>query len=399
MASDLWLYFVAVLAVILLPGMDMAYVLASSLSAGRRGAMASVLGIASAGAIHVCVGATGIAAIMAVFPKLYHLMLAIGTLYLVWIGWNIYRSADAQMPPAQALHVSNGTIYRRAVMTCMLNPKAYAFTLAIFPAFVHSDVRSVLAQTMALALITVATQIVVYGSVAALAVRSSRFMRARHKTISRTMGALLIGAAVLTATQAWSASAQEASKSLNFNQRGETANMRSTLPIINANEKPGRGDFDFEVGDWQVENRRIVKPMQEGSPWETFTAIVHMEKLPGGIGNFDTFVSPAWRPNWMGMALRAFNGETGLWSIFLLNSKTGGIVGPVGHLDVPVVGKFVNGTGVFEGDDQIDGIPFRCRYTWSDTLTDHPRWQQDFSFDGGKTWKPNWYMVYTRIRK
>ncbi|MEP7156542.1 MAG: LysE family translocator [Betaproteobacteria bacterium] len=398
MALDLWLYFLAVLAVILLPGMDMAYVLASSVSGGRRGAVASVLGIASGGAIHVAVGATGIAAVIAVFPGLYHLILSIGTLYLVWIGWNIYRSADAPMPLEESVPVSSAIIYRRAVTTCLLNPKAYAFTLAIFPAFVHSDVRSMVAQTLALGMITAATQIVVYGSVAALAVRSRQFMNARRKTISRTMGALLIGAAMLTGTQAWSVSAQEPSKSISIN-KGEITSMTTKMQISNANEKPGRNGFDFEVGDWHVENRRIVKPMQEGSPWETFTSTVHMEKLPGGIGNFDTFVAPEWRPNWMGMAIRVFNGETGLWSIFLLNSKTGGIVGPVGHLDVPVVGKFVNGTGVFEGDDNWDGVAFRCRYTWSDTLTDHPKWQQDFSFDGGKTWKPNWYMVYTRIRK
>lgn len=35
MAPDLWLYFLTVLAVILLPGMDMAYVMASSLSAAH----------------------------------------------------------------------------------------------------------------------------------------------------------------------------------------------------------------------------------------------------------------------------------------------------------------------------------------------------------------------------
>ena len=37
MAPDLWIYFLAVLAVVLLPGMDMAFVMASSLAGGRRG--------------------------------------------------------------------------------------------------------------------------------------------------------------------------------------------------------------------------------------------------------------------------------------------------------------------------------------------------------------------------
>ncbi|MBP8225298.1 MAG: LysE family transporter [Acidovorax sp.] len=132
MAPDLWLYFLAVLAVILLPGMDMAYVMASSLSGGRRGA-----------------------------------------------------------------------VYWRAVTTCLLNPKAYAFMLALFPAFLHSNGRSLVMQVLALGMITAATQIVVYGTVAALAVRARDLIRARQSLIARTMGGLLIVSALLTATRAW----------------------------------------------------------------------------------------------------------------------------------------------------------------------------------------------------
>lgn len=199
MAPDLWLYFLAVLAVILLPGMDMAYVMASSLSAGRRGAISSVLGIASGGAIHVVVGATGMAALMLVFPELFRVMLVIGTLYLLWIGWGIWQSADAA-PSGEAVALpSPGAIYGRAVTTCLLNPKAYAFTFALFPAFVRSDTRSLLAQTAAMALITVGTQILVYGTVAALAVRTRDVIRARQSLIARTMGGLLMASALLTA--------------------------------------------------------------------------------------------------------------------------------------------------------------------------------------------------------
>ncbi len=205
MAPDLWLYFLAVLAVILLPGMDMAYVMASSLSGGRRGAVSSVLGIASGGAIHVAVGATGMAALMLVVPELFRAMLLLGTLYLLWIGWSIWRSADdaPSSSPSAVAPPSGAAIYRRAVTTCLLNPKAYAFTLALFPAFVHSDTRSLVAQTLTLGLITVGTQIVVYGTVAALAVRARDLIRARQSLIARTMGGMLIVSALLTATRAW----------------------------------------------------------------------------------------------------------------------------------------------------------------------------------------------------
>jgi len=206
MGSDLWLYFLAVLAVIVLPGMDMAYVLASSVSAGRRGAVASVLGIASGGAIHVVVGATGMAALMVAFPPLFRVMLLVGTLYLLWVGWGIFRSADAAASSqhAQTVATSSRAIYRRAVTTCLLNPKAYAFTFALFPAFIPHDAAALPARTLALCLITVATQVAVYGAVATLAVRVRRWIQESQAAMARAMGLLLMACALLTAALAWS---------------------------------------------------------------------------------------------------------------------------------------------------------------------------------------------------
>jgi hypothetical protein len=68
-------------------------------------------------------------------------------------------------------------------------------------AFVRSDTPSLVAQTLALGLITVGTQIVVYGTVAALAVRARDPIRARQSLIARTMGGMLIVSALLTATR------------------------------------------------------------------------------------------------------------------------------------------------------------------------------------------------------
>jgi threonine/homoserine/homoserine lactone efflux protein len=401
MTPDLWWYFLAVLAVILLPGMDMAYLLASSVSSGRRGAISAVFGIATGGLIHVVVGATGLAALMVVFPQLFHALLILGTLYLLWVGWSIFRSADSADMQTESPAIAGGAIYRRAVTTCLLNPKAYAFMFAIFPAFVRSDARSLIAQTVALALITVGTQIAVYGAVAALAVQSREYMKARQRTIARAMGAMLIAAALATATQAWSAPEEKtpaAKASDATDRKGEMMTKPTPAKPLDT-EKKGRDDFDFLVGDWQTVQTRSIKPLQDDAPWETFDATIHMEKLPGNLGNIDAMLAPLWRPNWTGVAIRIFNGETGLWSIYWLAGKTGGIDSATGQLTVPVVGKFENGIGNFYSDEVIEGTALKVRYTWTRVDADQVKWQQAFSFDGGKTWKVNWRMTGTRMKK
>lgn len=159
----------------------------------------------------------------------------------------------------------------------------------------------------------------------------------------------------------------------------------------------GALDFDFLVGDWIIDNRRLTLPFSGSNEWETFQARQTNQRLPGGIGNYDDFVSDTWRPGFVGMSLRIFNPVTRLWSIYWLNNKNGGIDSHSGALTPPVVGQFRDGTGVFEGQDDFNGQPILVRYTWSHITPVSARWQQAFSQDGGKNWETNWVMEMTRF--
>lgn len=160
----------------------------------------------------------------------------------------------------------------------------------------------------------------------------------------------------------------------------------------------GARDFDFLMGHWHVNNRRLPKALSGGDEWETFTATQHAQKLPANIGNFDDFVPQGWRPGFVGMSLRVFNPTTGLWSIYWLNNRDGGIDAATGALTPPVVGKFQDGVGVFEANDDYKGQAIRVRYTWSHITANSARWEQAFSPDGGATWEVNWVMQLTRKR-
>ncbi len=162
--------------------------------------------------------------------------------------------------------------------------------------------------------------------------------------------------------------------------------------------RDGIHDFDFLLGHWHVENRRLRKRLQDNHEWETFDAIQHNQALPAGIGNYDDFVADNWRPGFVGMSLRLFNPQTGLWSIYWLDNQSAGL-NASGSLLPPVVGRFENGLGVFECEDELDGKPIRVRYTWSDIRPDSARWEQAMSPDQGKTWEMNWRMLFQRATR
>jgi hypothetical protein len=145
-------------------------------------------------------------------------------------------------------------------------------------------------------------------------------------------------------------------------------------------------DFDFLAGEWTVVNRRLRKALADSTEWYEFPATLSFRHMIGGIANVDELLAPEQGMN--GLTLRTFDIERQEWSIFWVNQKNG-------RMDVPVVGRFVDGVGAFIGPDVFEGTPITVRYLW-DTTGPAPHWEQAFSTDGGETWETNWTSDFTR---
>lgn len=157
-------------------------------------------------------------------------------------------------------------------------------------------------------------------------------------------------------------------------------------------------DFDFLVGTWTTQQRRLKRRLQGCQDWETFEATSTVQRLPGGMANFDTLVAETWRPGWVGMSLRVFNPTTQLWSIYWIDNGGGGIDANSGRLEPPVTGRFNGDEGIFEGDDVCDGQAVRVRFRWTRQSPDAARWEQMFSADAGSSWEVNWVMEFQRTQ-
>lgn len=208
---NLWLYFVIVFGVIILPGLDMAFVMASALVGGHRSGLAAVAGIIAGGVCHVVMAMLGIAVILKLWPALFNLVLLAGACYIGWIGWSLLRSENAfrlASAPRQLRPRAPAMTFFQAMMTSLLNPKAYVFMLAIFPQFLKIGAGPIWSQALVLGIITWLTQAAVYGGLALLSSKASGWFGANPRggaLAGRLIGLLLIGAAIFTGIEGWQA--------------------------------------------------------------------------------------------------------------------------------------------------------------------------------------------------
>lgn len=149
-------------------------------------------------------------------------------------------------------------------------------------------------------------------------------------------------------------------------------------------------DFDFVIGEWNVTHTRLKTRLAGAFDWETFPGRTTVMKTLGGFGNADDNLLELPEGAYRAVTLRAFDAKTGTWSIWWLDGRSPGAI------DVPVVGRFEHGIGVFLAHDTFNGTPIVMRFTWSVPSPDRPRWEQAFSADGGATWETNWIMEFTR---
>jgi hypothetical protein len=149
-------------------------------------------------------------------------------------------------------------------------------------------------------------------------------------------------------------------------------------------------DFDFQIGSWVVKHRRLKERLSNCTDWEEFAGTSQMRPILGGNGNVEDNVIEFPSGAYKAIALRSFNPASKSWAIWWLSSAA------PHTLDVPVIGRFLDGTGSFFADDTLHGRQVRVRFVWLRTDTQSPRWEQAMSADGGQSWETNWTMDFAR---
>lgn len=157
------LYFIAAsVALTLLPGPDILFVLTQSISQGKKAGMAIASGLCTGLLVHTTAAALGVSAILYSSTVAFSLLKYAGAIYLLYLAYNAIREEGSLVSPGSVKERNLTLLYRRGIFMNILNPKVSLFFLAFLPQFITADSGSIPVQMVFLGAVFFIKAIVVF---------------------------------------------------------------------------------------------------------------------------------------------------------------------------------------------------------------------------------------------
>ena len=192
----------ATVALLLIPGPAVIYMLNRTLSDGRPVGLAAVAGLEVGDTIQATLAAVGLSAVLATSAGAFNTVKWLGVVYLVWTGVRTLAARPAPLA-ADESHVPVAAAFRQGILVNALNPKTGLFFLSIFPQFVDSHARDAKMQSLVLAVVFVLLATLFNTSYVLAAARLRDWLlRGNALYVMRryVSGALFVGLGLLAAT-------------------------------------------------------------------------------------------------------------------------------------------------------------------------------------------------------
>ena len=195
--QNLTQFVLASVAIILVPGPSVMFVIARAVAWGRLTALITALGNALGMLLLSVFIAVGLGPLLQRYELLLIIVQVLGGMYLIHLGidaWRHKQEHAEDMVKIEEVKPSNYQILRQGFTVGALNPKALVFFSAVFPQFVDPDVGSITIQLLFFGAIFTALALVLDGTWGVL-VGSSRdwFVTSRNRLVFlRTVGAVVM---------------------------------------------------------------------------------------------------------------------------------------------------------------------------------------------------------------
>ena len=201
-AGTLLVFSAAALALIVVPGPAVLYIVSQSIDRGRLAGFVSALGIAVGALMHVCAAAIGLSSILVSSATAFNVVKYAGAAYLIGMGlWTILSRRDPD-PAAVQTERRLRRRFGQGVVVNILNPKTALFFFAFLPQFVDPEQGAAALQIVVLGLVFVLIAVISDSIWALAAGTASERLRASRSFLSvqrYVSGSVFVGLGALTA--------------------------------------------------------------------------------------------------------------------------------------------------------------------------------------------------------
>lgn len=200
--TNLPIFLLATLILLVTPGPAVLYIVARSLDQGRLAGFVSVLSIEVGNFVHVLAATFGLSAILVSSALAFSIVKYLGAAYLIYLGVRRLFASEIPQQPATLRRQSLTRIFRQGVLVAILNPKTALFFFAFLPQFVDSSKGSFTLQLLTLGCLFVLMAIVTDSLYALLAGTVGQWLKGRHSFLGvgrYLVGTVYIGLGVMAA--------------------------------------------------------------------------------------------------------------------------------------------------------------------------------------------------------
>ena len=196
---DPTLYLAFVVAVtVLMPGPNVALIVANSVTQGARTGLLTVAGTATAMIVQLSLVALGLTAAIGRFGVWFEGLRWVGVASLVALGIAHWRAPSVDLTLTRPDPMAPRVILARALLVSLTNPKTLLFLGAFFPQFIVAG-APVRPQVAVLSATFLLIAVAVDGTWALLAGRARHLLATRGRLRNRLSGGVLVGAGAVLA--------------------------------------------------------------------------------------------------------------------------------------------------------------------------------------------------------
>lgn len=168
--SSLLAFLSASVALTLLPGPDIVFVIAQSVSQGKWAGIVTALGLCSGLIVHTTATTLGVSLIIAQSVWLFTAIKLLGAAYLFYLAYEAWMDTSENTFSLNAAKSTQfWSLYKTGIFMNLLNPKVSLFFLAFLPQFIQADAPNAAWQLMFLGVLFMVQAIVIFSVVSVLA--------------------------------------------------------------------------------------------------------------------------------------------------------------------------------------------------------------------------------------